>query len=89
VFEAVVLQLILLAFVGTGIESSRRIRSALVGNRASVQATGQKVWLQVMGTTVFIFVTFLLRSVFHHAGRLLRRAGLTHRRKPLRSPIPV
>jgi hypothetical protein len=63
VFEAVVLQLILLAFVGTGIESSRRIRSALVGNRASVQATGQKVWLQVMGTTVFIFVTFLLRSV--------------------------
>ena len=64
VFEAVVLQLILLAFVGTGIESSRRIRSALVGNRASVQATGQKVWLQVMGTTVFIFVTFLLRSVF-------------------------
>jgi hypothetical protein len=67
--EAVVLLLIVLAFVCAGVACVRRVdivSSALDGIAAATAAStaGQELRLQIVGTTAFIFLTFLLRSVF-------------------------
>jgi len=63
-----VLLLIVVAFVVVGVLSARRVSSRLtVGVDAASRvraATGRALRLQMLGTTAFVFVTFLLRSVF-------------------------
>lgn len=67
--EAVALLLVLFAFLCAGVACVRRVdivTSALSGIMAATAAStaGQELRLQIMGTTAFIFVTFLLRTVF-------------------------
>jgi hypothetical protein len=63
--EVAVLLLIVLAFVVVGVLSARRVSSMLlaVGAASSAAATGRALRLQMAGTTAFVFVAFLLRSV--------------------------
>jgi hypothetical protein len=61
-----VLLLTVVAFVVVGVLSARRVSSRLLGVDAasSAAATGRALRLQMVGTTAFVFVTFLIRSVF-------------------------
>jgi hypothetical protein len=64
--EVAVLLLIVVAFVAVGVLSARRVSFRLLGVDAasSAAATGRALRLQIVGTTAFVFVTFLIRSVF-------------------------
>jgi hypothetical protein len=64
--EVAVLLFIVAAFVVTGVLCARYVRSRLVGVDAAsaAAAAGRNAWLQIVGTSAFVFVTFLLRSVF-------------------------
>ncbi len=64
--EVAVLLLIVVAFVVVGVLSARRVSARLLGVDAAspAAATGRGLRRQMLGTTAFVFVTFLLRSVF-------------------------
>jgi hypothetical protein len=61
-----VLLLIVVAFVAVGVLSARRVSSRLLGVDAAsaAAATGRALRRRMVGTTAFVFVTFLIRSVF-------------------------
>jgi hypothetical protein len=61
--EVAVLLIIILAFAVVGIASARRVSSALRGMNDE-WAAGRQLRRQIVGTTSFVFVTFLLRAVF-------------------------
>jgi hypothetical protein len=63
--EVAVLLLIVVAFVVVGVVSARRMSARLLGVDAAsaAAATGRAVRQQMLGTTAFVFATFLLRSV--------------------------
>ena len=64
--EVVALLLIVAAFGAVGVLSARRVSARLRGVDAAsaAMATGRALRLQIVGTTAFVFVTFLIRSVF-------------------------
>ena len=64
--EVVVLLLIVIAFVICGFLSARRVSSLLLAvDAASTPAVmGRALRLQMVGVTAFVFVTFVVRSVF-------------------------
>jgi hypothetical protein len=65
--EVVVLLLIVVAFSAAGLACARLIasRMLLISNPSSTAATtGRSLWLQMVGTTVFVFVAFVLRAAF-------------------------
>ena len=62
--EVAVLLIIILAFAIVGISGARRVNSALRDMNDAQGATVRKLRLQIVGTTAFVFVTFLLRAVF-------------------------
>ncbi len=64
--EVAVLMIILIAFVVVGVLSSRRVSSRLLNVDAAsdVAATGRALRRQMLGTTAFVFVAFLIRSVY-------------------------
>jgi hypothetical protein len=64
--EVAVLLLIVVAFFAVGVFSARRVSAWLLGVDASSAAASQgtALRLQVVGTTAFVFVAFLVRSVF-------------------------
>ena len=63
--EVVVLLIIIFAFAIVGIASARRVSSALRHmNDEHVEAAGRQLRRQIVGTTAFVFLTFLLRAVF-------------------------
>ena len=65
--EVVVLLLIVIAFSAAGLACARLItsRMLLISDLASTAAvTGRSLWLQMVGTTVFVFVAFVLRAAF-------------------------
>jgi hypothetical protein len=63
--HAAVLLLIVAAFLVTGALSVRRMNSMLSGAAASsaTSATGRSVRVQILATTTFVFLTFLLRCI--------------------------
>lgn len=63
--EVAVLLLIVACFVVSGILCTRRIRSGLLQVDAASEAAsaGRSIRLHVFGTSAFVFVSFLLRSV--------------------------
>ena len=63
--EVVVMLLIVVAFVVVGVLSARRVSARLLGvDAASAEAAaGRAIRRRMLGTTAFIFATFLLRSV--------------------------
>ncbi len=63
--EVAVLLLIVVAFVTVGLLSMHRVRDRLLGvdTSSAAAATGRVLRRQIMGTTAFVFVTFLIRSV--------------------------
>jgi hypothetical protein len=69
-FEVAVLLLIIVAFVVVGVLCARILRSRLkpigvdAGYDAFMATVGRTLQRQMLGTTGFIFVTFLLRSVY-------------------------
>ena len=64
--ELAVLLLTVVAFVVVAGLCARRIKSSLLGVDAASQAAvvGRALQLRMLGTTAFVFVAFLLRSVF-------------------------
>ncbi len=64
--EVAALLLIVITFVVVGVLCARRVSARLLGVHAdsASAATGRALRLQMLGTTGFIFVTFLLRTVF-------------------------
>ena len=64
--ELAVLLLTVVAFVVVAGLCARRIKSSLLGVDAASQAAivGKALQLRMLGTTAFVFVAFLLRSVF-------------------------
>jgi hypothetical protein len=64
--EAAVLLLIVVAFAVVGVLSARRVSARLLGVDAAsaAAATGRTLRRQMLGTTLFVFVTFVVRSVF-------------------------
>ena len=65
--EVAVLLLIVIAFALVGVACARRVTSTLLGIGVSADAAaavGRQLRLRILCTTVFVFVTFLLRSVF-------------------------
>ena len=63
--EVAVLLIIILAFAVVGIASARRVSSALRDlNDEHVEAVGRQLRRKIVGTTAFVFLTFLLRAVF-------------------------
>jgi hypothetical protein len=62
--EVAVLLLIVAAFVAVGVLCARRVRSRLLGVDAASAAAGRTLQLQIVGTAAFVFVTFLVRSVY-------------------------
>jgi hypothetical protein len=64
--EATVLFLIVAAFVVVGVLSARRVSARLLGVDAAsaAAATGRAIRRRMLGTTAFIFVTFLMRCVY-------------------------
>ncbi len=64
--EVAVLLLIIVAFVVVGVLSARRVSSSLLEVEAAsaAAATGRALRRRMVGTTAFIFVAFLIRSVF-------------------------
>jgi hypothetical protein len=65
-FEVAVLLLIVVSFVAVGVLSVRRVMSRLLGVDAAsaAAATGRVLRLQIVATTAFVFVTFVVRSAF-------------------------
>jgi hypothetical protein len=63
--EVAVLLLIIVAFVVVGVLSARRVSASLlvVDAASAAAASGRALRRRMLGTTAFIFVTFLLRSV--------------------------
>jgi hypothetical protein len=61
--EVVVLLTIILAFAVVGIACARRVSSAL-REMSDEWAAGRQLRRQIVGTTTFVFLTFLLRAVF-------------------------
>jgi hypothetical protein len=61
-----VLLLIVVAFVVVGVLSARRVSFRLLGVDAAsdAAATGRALRRRMLGTTAFVFVAFLLRSMF-------------------------
>jgi hypothetical protein len=64
--EVVALLLIVAAFGAVGVLSARRVSARLRGVDAAsaAMATGRMLRLQIVGTTGFVFVTFVVRSMF-------------------------
>ncbi len=68
--EVAVRLLIVFAFVAVGVLSARRVNSTLLGVDAAsaaasaAAATGRALRLRMVGTTTFVFVTFVVRAVF-------------------------
>jgi hypothetical protein len=62
--EVAVLLIIILAFAVVGIACARRVSSALRNTNDAHGAAGRQLQRQIVGTTAFVFVTFLLRAVF-------------------------
>jgi len=62
--EVAVLLVIIVAFAVVGAACVRRVSSALVDMADAAAAAGRQLRLQIVGTAVFVFVTFLLRAVF-------------------------
>jgi hypothetical protein len=64
--ELAVLLLTVVAFVVVAALCARRVKSSLLGVEAASQAAvaGRALQLRMLGTTAFVFVAFLLRSVF-------------------------
>jgi hypothetical protein len=64
--EAAVLLLIVVAFVAAGVLSARRVSARLLGVDAAsaAAATGRALRCRMIGTTAFVFVTFVLRAAF-------------------------
>jgi hypothetical protein len=64
--EVAALLFIILAFAVVGITCARRASSALRGSRGTNDelAAVSQIRRQIVGTTSFVFVTFLLRAVF-------------------------
>jgi hypothetical protein len=61
-----VLLLIVAAFVAAGVLSARRVSARLLGVDAAsaAAATGRALRRRMLGTTAFVFVTFVLRAAF-------------------------
>ena len=64
--EVAVLLLILVAFAVVGVLSARRVSARLLGVDAAspAAATGRAARLQMVATTAFVFVAFVLRAAF-------------------------
>jgi hypothetical protein len=62
--EVAVLLIIILAFAVVGIASARRLSAALRSMSSEQSASGRQLRRQILGTTAFVFVTFLLRAAF-------------------------
>jgi hypothetical protein len=62
--EVAVLLIIIFAFAVVGIASARRVSSALRHMNNQHGAAGRQLRRQIVFTTAFVFVTFLLRAVF-------------------------
>jgi len=62
--EVAVLLLIIVAFAVVGAACAPRVSSALLDMADAFAAAGRQLRLQIVGTAVFVFVTFLPRSVF-------------------------
>jgi len=62
--EVTVLLIIIFAFAVVGIAGARRVNSALRSMNDEHGAAGRQLRRQIVGTTAFVFVTFLLRAVF-------------------------
>ena len=64
--EVAVLLVIVLAFVAVGVFSARRVSSRLldVDESSAAAVTGRALRLRMLGTTAFIFATFVLRAAF-------------------------
>jgi hypothetical protein len=64
--EVMVLLLIVAAFVAVGVLCARRVRSRLlsVDAASASAAAGRTLQLQIVGTAAFVFVAFLVRSVY-------------------------
>ena len=65
--EVAVLLLIIIAFAVVGAACARRVSSALHMrdlNDEHVEAVGRQLRRKIVGTTAFVFLTFLLRAVF-------------------------
>jgi len=76
--EVAVLLIIILAFAVVGIAGARRVNSALRNMNDEHGAAGRQLRRQIVGTTAFVFVTFLLRAVFtsmYALARALQNAG--------------
>ena len=64
--EVAVLLLIVVAFAVVGVLSARRVSARLLGVDAAsaAAATGRALRRRMLGTTAFVFVTFVLRAAF-------------------------
>ena len=63
--EVAVLLVIIVAFAVVGVASALRVSSALRDNKdENVEAAGRNLQRQIVGTSAFVFMTFLLRAVF-------------------------
>jgi len=62
--EVAVLLIIILAFAVVGVACARRVSSALRNTNDAHGAAGRQLQRQIVGTTAFVFVTFLLRALF-------------------------
>ena len=62
--EVTALLIIILAFAVVGIAGARRLSSALHHMNDAQGAFGRQILRQIVGTTAFVFVTFLLRALF-------------------------
>jgi len=63
--EVIVLLIIIFAFAVVGIAGARRVNSALRNMNDEHGAAGRQLRRQIVGTTAFVFVTFLLRAAFN------------------------
>jgi hypothetical protein len=82
--EVAVLLLIVAACVTTGVVCARRISSVLLGvNDASAPAVvGKELKRRMVGTTAFVFVTFVVRSVQSTMSAVARQLQDSGRRCP-------
>ena len=82
--EVAVLLFIVAAFVAVGVLCARRVRSVLLGVDAAsaAAAAGRTLQLQIVGTAAFVFVTFLVRSVYSTMFALANQLQELSRRCP-------
>ncbi len=76
--EVAVLLIIIVALTAVGAASARRVSSALLNMNDEHGAAGRQLRRQIVGTTAFVFVTFLLRAVFsimNAASNVLQNLG--------------